>query len=459
MPVKELIEKIEHGFHWIANGRERDQRQVPSAKRVRNYKPVAILALIALILQGGMLFLALFEPGLPYRVSRGPAEGLDSPHFIRTLATLTNGQLFQASTFEVLTNGENYYEAELAAIRAAKRTINLEAYIFAKGELGDRFVNALAERARAGVQVNMIIDAIGAWSLSKDYLKPVTDAGGEVFWYHPLRWNTWPRINNRTHRELLIIDGTVGFIGGAGFADHWYKGTDKDPRWRDTMVRVEGGAVTGLQAVFAENWLESSGEILTGFDYFPFPQANARTTAMVVGSAPTTGRSTTARVLFQMLIASAAKSIYVNTPYFLPDNSARAELVKAVKRGVDVRFVVPGHHNDHLMTRRSSRRLYGDLLEAGAKIYEYQPAMNHTKSMVVDGIWGVVGSTNFDSRSFGINDEVNLAVFDSAFAQRLQSDFWNDVKQSSEITFEQWKRRPQIERAHELLGRLLERQQ
>ena len=459
MPVKELIEKIEHGFHWIANGRERDQRQVPSAKRVRNYKGIAILALIALILQGGMLFLALFEPGLPYRVSRGPAEGLDSPHFIRTLATLTNGQLFQASTFEVLTNGENFYEAELAAIRAAKRTINLEAYIFAKGELTQRFVDALSERARAGVQVNMIIDGIGAWSLSKDYLKPVTDAGGEVFWYHPLRWNTWPRINNRTHRELLVIDGTVGFIGGAGFADHWYKGDEKDPRWRDTMVRVEGGAVTGLQAVFAENWLESSGEILVGLDYFPFPQVPAGTTSMVVGSAPTTGRSTTARVLFQMLIASAKKSIHVTTPYFLPDNSARAELVKAVKRGVDVRIVAPGHHNDHLLTRRSSRRLYGDLLEAGAKIYEYQPAMIHTKSMIVDGMWGVVGSTNFDSRSFAINDEVNLAVFDSTFAQRLESDFDNDVKQSKEITFEQWKNRPQSERAHELLGRFLERQQ
>lgn len=459
MPVKDLIQKIEHGFQWMAKGKEPDQRHIAPSKRVRNYKWVAILALIALILQGGMLFLALFEPGLPYRVSRGPVERLDDPHFIRTLSTLTNGQLFQWSKFEVLTNGEVYYEAELAAIRQAKKTINLEAYIFAKGELTQRFVDALSERARAGVQVNMIIDAIGSWSLSKDFLKPITDAGGEVFWYHPLRWDTWPRVNNRTHRELLIIDGSVGFIGGAGFADHWYKSTEDEPRWRDTMVRVDGGAVTGLQAVFAENWLESSGEILTGYDYFPFSQVPVRSTAIVVGSTPTTGRSTTARVLFQMLIASATKSVHITTPYFLPDNSARAELVRAVRRGVDVHIVVPGHHNDHLMTRRSSRRLYGDLLEAGAKIYEYDPAMIHTKSLVIDGEWAVLGSTNFDSRSFGINDEVNLAVHDPAFAARVDADFWTDVKNSTEITYEQWKRRPQIERAHEFFGRLLERQQ
>ena len=298
----------------------------------------------------------------------------------------------------------------------------------------------------------MIIDAIGALSLTKDYLKQVTDAGGEIYWYHPFRWNTWPRINNRTHRELLVIDGTVGFIGGAGLADHWYKSSDKDPRWRDTMVRVEGGAVTGLQAVFAENWLESSGEILTGYDYFPFRQVRQSTTAMVVGSAPTTGRSTTARVLFQMLLASAKKSIHITTPYFLPDNSARAELVKAVEawRGHADRCAGPSQRSLHdpPLEPRVLRRL----LEAGAKIYEYQPSMIHTKSLIVDGMWGVVGSTNFDSRSFGINDEVNLAVLDPAFAQRLESDFDNDVKQSKEITFEQWKNRPHIERAHEFVG-------
>jgi cardiolipin synthase len=258
---------------------------------------------------------------------------------------------------------------------------------------------------------------------------------------------------------LFIIDGRVGFVGGAGVADHWYKDRGDDRRWRDTMVRVEGGAVTGLQAIFAQNWLEASGEILTGYEYFPFHRAGEQTTAMVVGSSPTTGRSTTARVLFQLLIASATKSIHVTTPYFLPDNSARTELIKAVRRGVEVHIVVPGIHSDHAMTRSSSRRLYGDLLQAGAKIFEYGPGMMHAKSLVVDGLWGVVGSTNFDSRSFSINDEVNLAVMDRDFATRLEADFAKDRTDSREITYEQWKHRPHIERAQEWFGRLLERQQ
>jgi cardiolipin synthase len=466
LPVKDLLDRIDHGFSWMTGKhavREKTEpghAPTPGERKPRNFKVLSILALVALILQSGLLFLALFEPGLPYRISKSPTVRLDSERYVRTLEALTGAHLHQYSSFEVLTNGEHFYAAQLEAIRQAKHSINLEAYIFQKGEVADHFLEALSERARAGVRVNLIIDAIGALRLTKSDMRKLTDAGGEVQWYHPLRWNTWPRINNRTHRELLIIDGAVGFVGGAGWGDHWYKGTDKDPRWRDTMVRVEGGAVTGLQSVFAENWLESSGEILTGPAYFPFKSAPVQTTSIVVGSAPTTGRSTDARVLFQTLLASASKTIYVTTPYFLPDRSATSELTRAIKeRGVDVKIVVPGHHNDHLMTRRSSRRLYGPLLEAGARIYEYRPSMIHTKSLVVDGIWGIVGSTNFDSRSFGINDEVNLAVLDHAFAKRLERDFFNDLAQSREITLEEWKNRPHIERAHEWFGAILQRQQ
>jgi cardiolipin synthase len=460
VPVKALLDKIDHGFSWIFNGKEPRQDRVPRQKRVRNFKVLSILALIALILQSGLLFLALFEPGIPYRVPKAPPERLDDPHFIRTVAALTGAQIREWSKFTVLTNGENYYEAELAAIRSAKRSINLEAYIFARGEVTERFIAALAERAKAGVRVNLLIDAIGSFRTTEGYLKLLADAGGEIHWYHPLRWDTWPRVNNRTHRELLIIDGSYGFVGGAGFADHWLKGDEDDPRWRDTMVAVEGDAVSGLQATFAENWLEASGEIIAGYEYFPFTQAPVKSTALVVPSSPTTGRSTTARILFQMMIAGANKSIYITTPYFLPDTSARTELIRAIReRGVEVRIVVPGRHNDHLLTRRSSRRLYGDLLQAGAKIFEYQPSMMHTKSLVIDGLWGIVGSTNFDSRSFGLNDEVNLAVLDPTFADRLKQDFLKDVSNSREITYEQWRRRPHIERAHEWVGRLFERQQ
>jgi cardiolipin synthase A/B len=460
VPVRELLQKIDHGFSWMTGKENPTESRPRRQKKPRNFKAISIAALVALILQSGMLFLALFDPGLPYKVLKGAPEQLASERFVKTLEALTGAHLHQWSNFEVFTNGENYYPAELAAIKAAKKSVNLEAYIFQRGKVSDEFLAALTERARAGVRVNLLIDAIGAFSLFKSHFKEFIDAGGEVQWYHPIRWNTWPRINNRTHRELLIIDGSVGFIGGSGWADHWRDGDKKNPRWRDTMVRVEGEAVTGLQSIFSENWLESSGEILVGNDYFPFEKAAGKTTAMVVGSSPTTGKSTTARVLFQTLLSSANKTIYITTPYFLPDRSATGELTRAVReRKMDVRIVVPGAHNDHLMTRRSSRRLYGPLLEAGAKIYEYQPSMIHTKSLVIDGMWGIVGSTNFDSRSFGINDEVNLAVLDPAFARRLEQDFWKDVSQSREITFEQWKNRPYIERAHEWVGSLLQRQQ
>jgi cardiolipin synthase len=458
MPVKALLNKIDHGFTWMFRNKEHHANR--KQRRPRNFKVISVLALIALVFQTGFLVLALMKPGLPYRVSRSPAVRLDDPRFVQTLQALTGGHLHHYSKLEVLTNGEQFYEAELAAIAAAKQTINLEAYIFAKGELTQRFVKAMAERARAGVRVQVIVDAIGGFGQSKGYFKELTDARGEVEWYHPLRWDTWPSINNRTHRELLIVDGEVGFIGGAGFADHWYKGEQDAPRWRDTMVRVEGEAVTGLQSVFAENWLEASGEIIAGRDYFPFTRAAEQNTTLVIGSAPTAGGSTTARVLFQTLLASASKTIYITTPYFLPDFSARSELIRAIKeRGVDVKIVVPGRHMDHHLTRSSSRRLYGELLFAGAKIYEYKPAMIHTKSLVIDSMWSVLGSTNMDSRSFVLNDEVNIATLNPAIAKRVEQDFFHDLSQAREITYEEWKRRPQIERANELFGWILERQQ
>jgi cardiolipin synthase len=222
------------------------------------------------------------------------------------------------------------------------------------------------------------------------------------------------------------------------------------------MVRFDGGAATGLAMSFAENWLESTGEVLISPDIFPFAKGGGDSTALVVTSSPTTGRSTEARVLFQTLVAKAAKSIKITTPYFLPDESLRRELARAVReRGVDVSIITPGERTDHMLTRLSSRSLYGELLEAGAKIYEYQPAMNHTKSMVVDGVWAVIGSTNLDSRSFGLNDEVNVGVPDPEVARRLEADFETDLRRSRPISYEEWKERPWWERPGEWFGWLL----
>lgn len=419
-----------------------------------------VIAIIAIIAQGFLLFLALFEPGLDYKISVPSSAPLESEDFLRMIEALTDAKIHRQSQVEVLTNGEVYYEAELEAIREARHNINLEAYIFQKGEVAGRFIEALTERARAGVRVNLVLDAIGSFATWESYYKELTAAGGRVAWYHPLQWHTLSRFNNRTHRELITIDGRIGFIGGAGFADHWLLDRDGKRRWRDTMFRIEGAAVLSLQTTFAENWLEASGEILTGNEYFPLYEVESATAMLVVNSSPSAGRSTHARMLYQTLLASAQKRIRITTPYFLPDRSARAELVRAItERGVDVRIITPGQHSDHLLTRRSSRRLYGDLLHAGARIYEYEPAMIHAKTMVVDGVWSVVGSTNFDNRSFGLNDEVNLAAFDEEMAARVEEDFARDMSESREVSYEEWRERSIFERAHEQLGRVLERQQ
>ncbi|MBI3280808.1 MAG: cardiolipin synthase B [Acidobacteria bacterium] len=443
---------------FVERLRERWRRPASAGRPELNWPALSIVALIALVLQTWMLALTLFEPPLPYRVARMDALP-ESERFVRTLAPLTGAQVYGDTRFEVLTNGPAFYEAELAAIRSARRSINLEAYIFRNDEIGQRFLHALTERARAGVRVNVLLDAVGSlWTRERSF-EALKEAGGRFDWYHPLRWNTWTRMNSRSHREILVVDGSVGFVGGAGVADHWYK-TTSQPRWRDTMVRLEGAAVTGLQATFAENWLEAQGEVLTGPDYFPFSRAQGTSLSMVVSSSPTYGRSAEVHILVQCMLAAARRSIHLTTPYFVPDDSLRKELAGAVReRGVEVRILVPGLSIDHLLSRHASRRLMGNLLEAGVKIYEYRPSMIHTKALVIDGLWGVVGSANMNARSFGRDDEVNLAVRDAAFAARLEQDFQRDLSSSDEITYDAWKNRTAFERIHEWFGILLERNQ
>jgi cardiolipin synthase len=419
-----------------------------------------VIALIAIAVLAFLLFLTLFEPGLAYKISAPETEPLESEEFLCVLEAITDSKIHRRGRVEVLTNGEVFYEAELDAIRAAKESVNIEAYIFQKGELTKRFVDALTERARAGVKVRMVIDAIGSFATWESYFEELRAAGGRVSWYHPLRWQTLARFNNRTHREIIVVDGRMGFVGGAGFADHWYKNQKNGPRWRDTMFRVEGEPVTSIQAGFVENWLEASGEILTGREYFPPNETEDNLDALVVDSSPSAGGSTRARILFQTLLASARSNILITTPYFLPDRSVRREMLRAIReRKVEIKIIVPGKHSDHMLTRSSSRRLFGDLLKAGAKIYEYEKAMIHAKTMMIDELWSVVGSTNFDNRSFGLNDEINLAARDAGLTARLIEDFQKDLAESREVTYQEWQSRSIFERMHEWLGQVLERQQ
>ena len=421
---------------------------------------LGIVATVAVVVQGFLVFMFLFEPGLPYVVPETPTAPLESDEFLRMLENISNSRVHSMNGVEVLTNGEMFYESELAAIRAARHSINLEAYIFSVGKVTEQFLDALIERARAGIHVKLVVDAIGSFATPDSYFKRLRDEGGRVVWYHPVFWHTVGRFNNRTHRELLIVDGNIGFAGGAGFADHWLHSNRGTPRWRDTMVRVEGAAVSGLQSTFAENWLEASGEILSRTDYFPASEARGQSPVMITDSSPSAGRSTSARALYQVLLASARKTIHITTPYFLPDQSMREEIIRAIQdRGVEVKIITPGKKSDHRVTRSSSRRLYGELLEGGARIYEYGGTMIHTKSLVIDGLWSVVGSTNMDSRSFGLNDEVNLAIMDAGVAARLLEDFTRDLGQSRSISYEEWRQRPILERFEESFGWLIERQQ
>jgi cardiolipin synthase A/B len=421
---------------------------------------VAVLGIVALVLVASSLIGGLIGPMPKYELTdRNDLPPNDSERFLQVLEALSDAQVNRTGTLEVLTNGPSFYPAELDAIRNASQSVNIEAYIFQRGKIADQYLAALTERARAGVRVNLVLDAFGSAGTTKRYLASLLEAGGKVGWYNSPRWHRLMHMDNRTHRELMIVDGQIGFIGGAGIADQWYSGTKGNPRWRDSAVRIEGEAVCNLQATFAENWLAVSGEVLTGDAYFPSINNEHPLISMVVNSTPTVGGGTRARILFQLLLASARESISITTPYFLPDKSLMKELCLAIDRGLRVRILVPGRKSDHLVTRSTSRAGYGDLLKAGAEVYEYQPSMIHAKILCVDERWVVVGSTNFDNRSFGINDEVNLAIRDANAAMRFENDLAFDLEQSRKISLKEWEHRPVTERATELMGMVFERQQ
>ncbi|NEX64859.1 phospholipase D-like domain-containing protein [Noviherbaspirillum galbum] len=423
----------------------------------------AVISVVSIGIVSALIFLVLFEPGLDYRIGT-PLPASASDEFESLLCAVIDESPTVVTHWEVHTRGADFYEAELRAIAAARTSIHIEAFIFHEGPIGKRFINALSERAAAGVTVRIIVDAFGSILTPSRFFAPLREAGGQVVWYQPLRWYTLKRYNNRTHRELLIVDGTTGFIGGAGIAGHWNETQDGLPPWRDTVVKVEGPAVVALQTVFIDNWLEGSGEILAAEEVFPQDNRvphprDHHGIALALGSNPTAGRSTRSRTLFQLLIAAAGQEVLINSPYFLPDRALRRCLLAAAARGVEIRVIMPGTHNNHLFARLASRRLYGELLRGGIRLFEYQPGMIHAKIMVVDRIWSVVGSTNFDSRSFELNDEVNLAVRDPALAARLGDDFQLDLSRSPEVKLAEWEKRPLAERIGSMIGRVIERQE
>ncbi len=425
----------------------------------KSKKFVVIASVCTLIVSIGIIIF-LFRPHVEYEIRGTSQLNVRAAKFADQIELLADSRWRSAGSIEVLTNGEQFYDAELDAIANAQHSVNLEAYIFAMGTIGDRFRDVLTERARSGVRVKILLDAVGSSGISDSYFGELKAAGGKVVYYHAPRWYTLDRLNNRTHRELIIVDRKIGFVGGAGIGDQWLFPNGDKPRWRDTMFRVTGDAVAGLQAVFIENWLEASGELLNPEEYFQQDSDEGELSAMIVRSTPSAGGSTTARIMFQTLIASAKERLYITNPYFIPDASLQEELIKAVRvRGVDVKIITPGSNNDHILAQTASQSRYGDLLEAGVEIYEYQPGMIHTKSMLVEDDWVVVGTTNFDSRSFGLNDEVNLVTRNAALAARLEEDFQTDLTNSRRVVLEEWRKRPVWRRVLEWCGNLIARQQ
>lgn len=399
-------------------------------------KGLAAFGAGALVLHGVRFGMKLFGPTQPYRLQQNDLA-TDSPAFLNRLACLTDALIYRDTRIAVLKNGPEFYPAELEAIDSAKQSINLEAYEFLEGDLTREVVRRLAARARAGVQVRLIIDDIGSFSTTKSYFKPLLAAGGRVERFHPINWKEWPYFDHRTHRKLLIIDGKLAFMGGADYADHWIENVKGKLPWRDTVLRVEGGAAGSLNATFAENWVDASGEILFESAQFPSDRPAGDKPCMVVMSSPGYGTSR-ARVLFQTLLEAAQSRIQITSPYFLPDRSARHALKRAVReRGVKVQVLTAGANTDYASVRRLSEALSASLIRAGVEFYEYQPSMIHAKLMTIDGIWTVAGSTNFDHRSFALNDEVNLAMFDREIAACIEEDFQEDLQQSKRITLKE----------------------
>ena len=383
--------------------------------------------------------------------------GVGDPQFVRTMNVMLGPALVPGNRTRALVNGDEIFPEMLEAIRGARKTITFEMYIYWKGSIGDQFTAALEERARSGVKVHVLIDALGSQKIEKKVISRLRDAGARVELYNPVRWDTIARMNNRTHRKILVIDGAVGYTGGAGIGDEW-SGDAQDPNhWRDTHFRLEGPAVAQMQAAFMENWIEVTGEVLHGPEYFPELRSVGGELAQFVVSSPG-GGGESAQLLYLMSIAAAQRSIQLSAAYFVPDDNEVRQLVEARERGVRVQIIVPGPATDSAAVRRASRSTWGELLRAGVEIYEYQPTFYHVKVMTVDGLWVTVGSTNFDTRSFSTNDEANLNVYDRAFAAEEERIFGRDLERSRRITLEEWEGRPLREKLWEYAAGLLSSQ-
>ncbi len=379
------------------------------------------------------------------------------PQFTRAMGSLLGPGIIGGNKAGELLNGDQIFPEMLGAIKSAKKTITFETYIYWSGDIGKQFADALVERAKAGVKVHMLVDWVGSAKMDDSLLDEMRSAGVDIRKFHKLAWYEFGKLNNRTHRKLLVVDGAIGFTGGVGIADKWTGAGQDADHWRDSHFKVEGPVVAQMQATFLDNWMKVSGQVLHGELYFPEIKPAGSSQAQMFSSSPTSG-SENMELMYHIALTAAEKTIDLSMAYFVPDEVSSKVLIDAIRRGVKVRLVTPGEIIDTETVRAASRLTWGPLLEAGADIYEYQPSMYHCKVMIIDGLMVSVGSTNFDNRSFRLNDEANLNIYDTDFAARQTAVFERDIQKSRRITFAQWKNRPLLEKLQERVASLLNTQ-
>jgi cardiolipin synthase len=404
-----------------------------------------------------LLFLNLRagEKQIRYRLTH--RFSVTDPLFLRCMGQLLGPGILPGNRITALHNGDQIFPAMLEAIRGARETITFETYIYWSGEIGRKFSEAFCDRARAGVRIHVMLDWQGSGKIGAKYLEDLKAAGVEVELYHPLHWYNLTRINNRTHRKLLVVDGRIGFTGGVGIADQWLGQAESKDHWRDSHYQIEGPAVAQMQAAFIDNWIKARAQVLLGQDYFPELTPTGDSLAQVFKSS-LGGGSESVRLMYLLSIASATRSICLQAAYFVPDELAIETLVSARKRGVRIEIIVPGPVMDARLVQRASRSLWGALLDAGVDIYEYQPTMYHCKVLIVDDAWVSVGSTNFDDRSFRLNDEANLNVYDATFAGEQGKAFERDKGESRLMTRAEFKNRSAIGKLFDSLAGIFRRQ-
>jgi len=416
-----------------------------------------VLMTVAATLVLGVLALN-FMPG-EKQIERQLTRQYDTrdPQFRRSLGVLLGPPILEGNKVEALINGDQIFPAMLAAIREAKETITFETYIYWSESIGDEFSQALSERARAGVKVHLMLDFMGSMKMNNKQVDEMKKAGVQVQRYHKPVWWKLARMNNRTHRKLLVIDGKIGFTGGVGIADQWRGNAQDEDHWRDSHFRVEGPVVGQIQAVFNDNWTKATGVVLDGPGYFPELTPKGTMPAQMFSSSPT-GGSESMHLMYLMAITAARHTIDLSAAYFVPDDLTIRTMIAAARRGVRVRLITPGPIIDSDLVKAASRDRWPELLDAGVQIAEYKPTMYHVKTLIVDNILVSVGSTNFDNRSFSINDEANLNVMDEAFAAQMSEIYEADWARATPVTEHKFAQRPWYQRVSTWAVSLIDKQ-